>query len=181
MRAHTVQGIILKRKNIGEADRILTVFTKEQGKIRILAKGVRKITSKRASHIEPLNKTSLTIYKGQGMPILTEAVALNQFDTLKTDLHKVGLSYHICELVDGLCPENQENKEIFFLLESILEKLTEKEKVDIHIHEFEVQLLTHLGYYSEGTHDISGAKASFFIENILERKLKTRQILQRLA
>lgn len=181
MRTFTVQGIILKRKNIGEADRILTVFTKEQGKIQVKAKGVRKIASKRASHIEPLNKTSLTIYKGQGMPILTEATAVKQFSAIKTDLGKVGFAYHICELVDGLCPENQESEAIFMLLENMLERLSLEDALGSTIHGFEIQLLTLLGYYSEGTHDLKGAKASYFIEGILERKLKARQILQKLV
>lgn len=181
MRTYTVQGIILKRKNIGEADRILTVFTKEQGKLQIKAKGVRKIASKRASHIEPLNKTSLTIYKGSGMPVLTEATSSEQFNTIKSDLSKVGFAYHICELIDGLCPENQENEAIFRLVEEMFEKLaTVEENVATAIHEFELKLLSLLGYYSEGTYDLAGAKASYFIESILERKLKTRQILPRL-
>lgn len=181
MRTYTVKGIILKRKNIGEADRILTVFTREHGKIQIKAKGVRKIASKRASHIEPLNKTTLTIYKGTGMPVLTEATAAEQFDDIKTDLHKVGLAYHICELIDGLCPENQENEAIFTLLENIFAKLTREEKITPLIHEFEIELLTLLGYYSEGTHNLDGSKASYFIESILERKLKTRQMLHQLT
>lgn len=181
MRTHTVQGIVLKRKNIGEADRILTVFTREMGKVQIKAKGVRKITSKRASHIELLNKTNLTIYKGAGIPILTEATAIEQFGDVKTDLSRVGFAYHICELVDGLCPENQENEAIFSLLEGMLESLSSADNVGPMIHAFEVQLLTLLGYYSEGTHDLSGAKASFFIETILERRLKSRQILSKLV
>lgn len=181
MRTYTVQGIILKRRNIGEADRILTVFTREQGKIQVKAKGVRKIASKRASHIEPLNKTSLTIYKGVGMPILTEATASEQFDGIKTDLSKVGYAYHICELVDGLCPENQENEAIFSLLGDMFDTLSILDNVTSAIHEFELRLLSLLGYYSEGTYDLAGAKASYFIESILERKLKTRQILPRLS
>lgn len=181
MRTHTLRGIILKRKNIGEADRILTVFTKEEGKLQIKAKGVRKITSKRASHIEPLNITYLTIYKGAGMPVLTEATSTEQFDIVKTDLKKVGLAYHICELVDGLCPENQENESIFNLLLEMLKKLSSENNVGVFIHDFEVKLLKLLGYYSEGTYDLTGAKASYFIESILERKLKARQILLELS
>lgn len=181
MRTYTVQGIILKRKNVGEADRLLTVFTREQGKIQIKAKGVRKIASKRASHIEPLNKTSLTIYKGVGTAVLTEASALDHFTDIKTNLEKVGFAYHICELVDGLCPENQENEAIFALVEDMLTKLSYIEDIAPVIHEFELELLRLLGYYSEGTYDLRGAKASYFIESILERKLKTRQMLLRLT
>ena len=181
MRTYTVQGIILKRKNIGEADRILTVFTREQGKIQIKAKGVRKIASKRASHIEPLNIATLTLYKGTGMPILTEATATEQFSEVKTELSRIGFAYHICELVDGLCPENQENEDIFALVEGMLRKLSFEGKIPSIIHDFEVQLLRLLGYYSDGSHDLTGSKASYFIETILERRLKARQILPSLV
>lgn len=180
MRTHTVQGIILKRKNVGEADRILTVFTREKGKIQIKAKGVRKIASKRASHIEPLNKASLSIYKGSGMPVLTEAAAIEYFTILKEDLTKLGFAYHICELVDGLCPEEQENSRVFDMLEEILHQLSLSEKNVELIHAFEVELLTVLGYWSGNT-NAENLNTAFYIENILERKLKTRQILPRLT
>lgn len=177
MRTYTVQGIILKRRNIGEADRILTVFTREMGKIQITAKGVRKIASKRASHIEPLNIVSLTLYKGSGMPVLIEATASKHFSKIKEDLAKVGLAYHMCELVEGLCPENQENRQAYQVFENVLHELEilSEEAIKL-VHAFEVELLSLLGYWSEGMHDLSGAKASYFIESILERKLKARQV-----
>jgi len=177
MRTFTIQGIILKRINIGEADRILTVFTKEFGKLKIKAKGVRKITSKRSSHIEPLNVVTLTIYKNLGMPILTEANSIEQFENIKSDLKKVGLAYHICELIDNLCPENQESETIFSLLGNMLGDLSLNKNIEPVIHDFELNLLNLLGYYTEGSLDLRGAKASYYIETILEKKLKTRQIL----
>jgi DNA repair protein RecO (recombination protein O) len=179
MRVSKTIGIILKRRSVGEADRIITVFTKEEGKITIKAKGVRKITSKRASHIEPLNKAILGIYKTPGMSVLTEIETLVSYDAIKQNLARVGLAYHICELVDSLCPENQENEAIFALLEQILNDLASLPKVGATIHTFEIELLRVLGYIAID-HDLSGAKASHFIEEILERKLKTRHMLPQL-
>src|SRR5258708_113264 len=115
MRSYKTEGIIIKRRNIGEADSLLTVFTLDQGKIQIKAKGVRKITSKRSSHIELLNHTRLHLYKGYASPLLTEVQSIESFSNIKQDLKKVGIAYHICELIDGLCPENQEQRQIFFL------------------------------------------------------------------
>lgn len=180
MRNTTVDAIILKRRNVGEADRILTVFSRQLGKMSVKAVGVRKIASKRASHIELLNVARLGVYKGQGMHVLTEAVSVESFGAIKEDLSKVGFAYHICELVDGLCPELQENEAIFTLLLEMLTKLSQQEDIMPIIHEFEIELLTLLGYYSHGTHDLTGSKASYFIESILERRLKSRQILQKL-
>lgn len=179
MRTTRAIGIILKRRNVGEADRILTVYTKEEGKITIKAKGVRKISSKRASHIEPLNKAVLSLYKTGGTPILTEIDTLVSYESIKTNLSRVALAYHICELVDSLCPEGQENKEVFAMLENMLESLGSQQRLGSAIHAFEVDLLRNLGYIS-GNEDLSGAKASQFIEELLEKKLKTRQILPQL-
>lgn len=180
MRYIKLDGIILKRKSIGEADRILTIFSRQFGKMQIKAKGVRKISSKRASHIEPLNTTVMTIYKGQGVPVLLEVQAGEQFSSLKEDLKKLAFAYHICELIDGLCPENQENEKVFELLCETFNKLSIEKDAASLIHGFEIELLSLLGYWSQGSIDLTGAKASYFIESILERKLKTRQLLPRL-
>jgi len=75
MRGFKTEGIVLKRRNFGEADRILTVFTKDRGKISVLAKGVRRITSRRAGNVELLNRVSIFLHQTRGMPILTEAVS----------------------------------------------------------------------------------------------------------
>lgn len=179
MKTYTVDGIILKRQNVGEADRILTVLTKNHGKIKIKAIGVRKIASKRASHVEPLNFSTLSLYKGHQLPILTEAVTLESYDEVKSDLKKIGYAYHLCELVDGLCPENVEQKEIFALFQTVLEKLSVTQDIATLTHEFEMSLLSELGYYSPAQH-LPQASTSLFIEGILERRLKTRQILYKL-
>jgi DNA repair protein RecO (recombination protein O) len=178
MRSIKTTGIIIKRKNVGEADRIITMMTQEMGKIQVKAKGVRKITSKRSSHIELLNHGSFSLYKSGGMPILTEVDTYNTFNELKTDLSKVGLAYHICELVDSLCPDNQENESVFSLLYGLFTQLGNTKEAGRLIHEFEINLLQELGYYSG--QDLAGSKASLFIETILERKLKARQILPHL-
>ena len=82
MRSFRVEGIVIKRKDFGEADRILTVFTRHQGKIQVIAKGVRKINSRRSAHVELLNHCILNIHEAK-LPILTEAEALNHFSPLK--------------------------------------------------------------------------------------------------
>lgn len=179
MRTLRVDGIILKRQNVGEADRILTVLTKELGKIQVKAKGVRKITSKRASHIEPLNLCSLSLYKGQSLPVLTEVISVENFSELKQDLGKIGFAYHLCELVDGLCPPQEENEKVFGLLYAVLKKMENTHELTPLIHDFEVALLTALGYWPTGHQEYRGSIA-YLIEDILERRLKTRQLLPHL-
>ncbi len=174
MKTFIIEGIVIKRQNIGEADRILTVFAKNYGKMIVKAIGVRKISSKRSSHIEPLNQTIMAIYKGKGMPILTEITTKENFSGLKEDLTKIGFAYHLCELVDGLCPEGQENNRVYDLLVKVLSDLCADIDIAERIHIFEVELLTTLGYW---THEHATINTSYAIESILERRLKTMHML----
>ena len=174
MRTFIVEGIVVRRRNVGEADRILTVFTKQYGKMTVKAVGVRKISSKRSSHIEPLNHVVMSLYQGKGMAILTEITTLDSFSPLKENLQRIGFAYHLCELVDGLCPEGQENGVVFQLLQDVLTDLSTATHLAERIHAFEVALLTQLGYWSENSARLS---TSLVIERILERRLKTVRML----
>ncbi len=175
MRSFKLEGIVIKRKNIGEADRIITVFSKTYGKLQIKAKGVRKISSRRSGHIELLNHGIFSLHKTKNMPILTEAVSIENFSSLKKDLKRVGSAFHICELVDGLCAENQASYGVFELLNTTLKKLSSADKLSNVIYEFEVEILKLLGFYRHVGNVKINTKV--LIEEILERKLKTRPIL----
>lgn len=212
MRYFRAEGIIIKRKNYGEADRLITIFTRQFGKLQVKATGVRKITSRRSPHVELLNYTEVALYQGKHYPILVEAVTKNLFSDIKNDLTKVGFSYHLCELIDGLCPENEEHESVFQLLKSTLDRLSvasnkvilspstklrvnlakdliDETKILGHspqkdtfslIHEFEVELLTLLGYWKGNTALSNTLDTRDFIENIIERRLKSRKIFAKL-
>jgi DNA repair protein RecO (recombination protein O) len=183
MRSFRTEGIIIKRRNFGEADRIITVFTRDHGKLHIKASGVRKITSRRSGQIELLNHAILGLYKGNGFPILTEAKMVEEYSPIKSDLDKIGLAYHLCELVDGLCPENQELREVYVLLKDTLGRLASSvDDTLVIIHEFEVELLSLLGYWnpSTGSGQVDLRDAPAYIETIIERKLKSRKIFSKL-
>lgn len=180
MRNFKTEGIIIKRRNHKDSDRVLTVLTKTHGKIYVRAAGVRKITSRRAGHIEVLNQSILTLYKGNSFPVLTEAETVDNFSSIKNDLDQIGLALHLCELVDGLCPENQENIRVYFLLKETLTRLSRGESSKSIINEFEMQLLTILGYWNK-TEFAQAFDTQDFIENILERKLKSRKIFEKIS
>lgn len=176
MRAFKTEGIVIKRFNYNEADRIVTIFTKNQGKIKVKAAGVRRITSRRSSHIELLNYSIFNLHQGKGFPVLTEVESINNFSGLKGDLKKIAAAFHICELIDGLCAENQESEPIFNLLTQTFNKISKDYNLREAVYEFEIELLSLLGFH---TPTLSKVKVNTqgLIESILERKLKTRQIL----
>ncbi len=145
MRGFKTEGIILERRDFGEADRVLTVFSLHRGKISVLAKGVRRISSRRAGNVELVNRVSMYLYQAKGMPILTEAESLDTYETLKTDLTLSTYAYHILELVDKLTAENQENRILYQYLVEVLRRLERKPR-QILIRAFEVKILSVLGF-----------------------------------
>lgn len=171
MKSYRIEGIVIRRKNFSEADRILTLFTKNHGKVKILAKGVRRITSRRAPNIELFNQVELSVHRGRTFDILTEAQVLNTFPQIRKKLDLVGLAFHICEIVDGLCPEKDSHPKVYDLMLSVFNQLNTG-----LVHSFEKDLLTELGYLPKEHKELD---TTLFIEKILERKLKTRRIISK--
>lgn len=145
MAAFKTEGVILKRRNFGEADRILTVFTLQKGKISVLAKGVRRITSRRAGNVELLNRVMMYLYQARGMPILTEAESFETYQKIKSDLTLSTYAYHIIELVDKLTAENQENRVLYEHLVEVLKRLSKNPR-QILVRAFEAKILSYLGF-----------------------------------
>ncbi len=146
MPAVTTEGLILKRSNFGEADRVLTVLTDRYGKISVIARGVRRITSRRAGNIELLNRVKLHLFKGKSYN-LTEAESIETFSKLKENLTLSTTSFHIIELVDRLVPENQKNIQLYNLVVAVLQIL-EKNPRQIFVRAFEVKILSTLGFWN---------------------------------
>lgn len=176
MRTFKTEGFVIKRRNFGDADRILTIFSKHYGKMQVKAPGVRKITSKRSSHIELLNLSVFTLYKSSrsSLSIITEASTLKNFSDLKGNLKKIGFSFYICELLNNLCAENQENNKVFYLLKDTLVNLENFSSYDSILDEFEEKLLIALGFAPK-FYPIENRKN--FIEGILQKKLRSRDMI----
>ena len=146
-----VEGIILKRRNLGEADRILTVLTLQKGKISVLAKGVRRIASRRAGNVELLNRCLLYLHQAKTFLILTEASSIDTYQKLKEDLTLSTYAFHIIELVDKLTAENQENSILYENLVYVLQKLSRNPR-QIFVRAFEAKILSLMGFvnFQEG-------------------------------
>ena len=85
-RSYPIEAIVLKRTDIGEADRILTLFTPNRGKMRAVAKGIRRPISKKAGHLELLNRSQLQIALGRNLDIVTQAEGRENFLHLRSEL-----------------------------------------------------------------------------------------------
>ena len=154
-RGYSAEGVILKKTNLGEADRLLTIFTKYKGKIRALAKGVRKITSRRSPNLELLNHVKAQFAVGKTFDVVTEVTTITTHKKIKEHLFKVSLGFHIAEITDEFLPEDQVNKELFELLVSTLRRLNveeDTEKIKKIVRTFEIKLLAITGYKPQFDH-----------------------------
>ncbi len=180
-RVYTTHAIVLKRRNVGEADRILTIFSKENGRMRVYARGVRRVYSRRAPHLEVFSHVSLVIYKGKIWESVSEVTPIDAFWALRAQLPRVSAAYYLCELVDALTPERQEHRDVYTLLLGTLVELGESKRDPITVTEhFALELLRILGYLARDRKLTSG-QIEPYIERIIERHLRTPKILAQLA
>lgn len=169
------EGVVLKRRNINEADKLVTVLTKDKGKLQIKAPGVRKISSRRSPHIELLNRVNIALYIRHA-PLLTEAQVITDYSAIKQDLQKIGFAYHICEITDGFCAENQENEAVYDLLVITLDQLCQTDQPENLVKRFEFELLDLLGFATADLHKHAHFNMHAYIESLLEKKLKSKNI-----
>lgn len=145
---YKTRGIIIKRRNFGEADRVLTIFTKNRGKISAIAKGVRKTLSKLGGHLELFYVVNLMLSEGRNFDIVTGAEIIESFPNIRNNLKLTEQSYYIAELTDKLINDNSEASEIYDLLYKTLKSVNNKNN-PLALRYFELWLLKELGHKPE--------------------------------
>lgn len=123
IKTFSTQAIVLKRTNVGESDRIVTLFSEDYGKIVTIAKGVRKMTSAKKAYLEPGNLITAFCVNTKSLPLLTQARLLNDFAESKHDLRHIRQLTQVLEIVDKLFVESQEETVLFQIVCKILTNL----------------------------------------------------------
>src|SRR5690606_21696396 len=109
-RTQRVEAIVLKHADFGEADRMVTLFTRQEGKLRALAKGARKPGSRKGGHLEPFTRVNLLLGKGREIPIIEQAEAIELHTALGSNLEALGYAAYVVELVDRFNADHDENR-----------------------------------------------------------------------
>jgi len=146
-RSFRVEAIVLRHGDWGEADRLLTLYTREQGKVRAIAKGARKLTSRKAGHLEPFTYVKLQLAKGRDLLIITQADTVDAYIPLHEDLILTSHASYVLELMDRFTYEDEtENSSIFRLLAETLSRLASRADPWLALRYFEMRLLDYLGF-----------------------------------
>ena len=142
------EAIVLKTIKLGEADRIVTLMTRSHGKVRAVAKGVRKTKSRFGGRLEPFTHVDLMLYKGRGdLDTITSADIMSSFDVVRTDYTRLTAAASLVELVDKITPDRERALNTYMLLLSGLQALVDGR--DSVVPAFFVKLLSISGYHPQ--------------------------------
>lgn len=163
-RSFPTEAIILKQSDLGEADRIITMLTPYKGKLRAIAKGIRRPVSKKAGHLELLCHSQLQIALGRNLDILTQAQTVESFTALRSALWHMTCGFYLAELIDHFIEDDTRHQDVYTLLLTTLRALnadaletqqprnqdqppgTSRDRTLLLLRYFEVHLLTFVGY-----------------------------------
>ena len=168
---YKTQGIIIKNSNLGETDRLITVYTNDFGKLVIKGKSIRKNQAKLKGHLELFLCSHLMIAPGHRFDIVTGAKTIKNFSNLRKNLHCLFVAYYFSELIDKLIIGPEKDEDIWQLLLSSFEQLDQKEiDIKLIVSNFENKFSQFLGY---------GQQKDFipFVESLTNNKIDSYQNL----
>ena len=168
MKYQKLSGIIINRHVVKETDRFLTIYTLEEGKISVYARGVRSVKSKRGSQIDLFSHIKFELFEKNDRRTLTSVELLDGHHLSKTSLPNISRLFQIGELVDALTAEHDPHREVYDLLVTALANLSRFETPE-YMHRFKKKLLSLLGYGDYENQDIDT-----FIDSLLTRPLRAK-------
>jgi DNA repair protein RecO (recombination protein O) len=142
------EGVVLKTTKLGEADRIITLFTRSHGKVRAVAKGIRKTKSRFGARLEPYTRVQLMIYRGRDLDTVTSADIITPFDGIRTDYERLTAAAALVEMVEKVTPDRERAFSTYALLLAGLQALAEGRGQTV-VPAFLVKLLSISGYHPE--------------------------------
>jgi len=148
-RTYRTEALVLRQAPLGEADLLVTLLAPEQGKLRAVARGARRVTSRLVGHLEPLTRVDLAVAKGRTLDVITQAQGLESFAALKGDLEAISHGIYVAELADGFAVEGSGNPPLYSLTIEVLRLLRPGASRDLLLRYYELHLLKLSGFLPE--------------------------------
>ncbi len=145
-REYEVEGIVVRHAVVGERDRIVTLFTAEEGKLALVARGALRPGSTLGPRVDMLSHGRFHCVRRRSLDLIAEAVTLDSFGRLKSDLWRLSCALYLAELTDVSTAEGSPNRTLFDLLLAAMSRMDAGECDDRLLRVFELQLLETLGF-----------------------------------
>lgn len=172
-RSFSSEGFVLARRDFGEADRIIDVYSKEKGKISLIAKGVRRPKSRKRGHLEIFSKVKFQAASGRGMDIMTEVETIDDYGAVRKSMKKISLAYYFMEVAGKITHEGGESAGVYYLLSDSMEELKSALKLKALRIDFVVKLLKLLGFWPKDK-DLPFPDEK--LEEVLERQIYSKRV-----
>lgn len=176
-RNYSTEAIVLATKDYSEADRILVVYTKDFGKLSLIAKGVRKTKSKKRGHLEIFNYLKFSAVKSKGLDIIIEADLINSFSKIRKNLKKISVGYYFCEVIGKSTKEEEKHSGFFDFILSYFLRLEKEENLTKVRKEFVKDILINLGYWPKDKEIVNPDK---ILEAVTERNINSIRVGKRI-
>ncbi len=148
-RQRLVDAVILRQWDVGEADRMFSLYSREEGKGRALARGIRRPRSRRAGHVQPLSRVRLLLAQARGAPIVAQAEAVEVFPQLREDVTRYAYAAQVAELVERFVWEGEHYPGLHATLVQTLRAVARSEAPDWPVRFFELRILDWVGFRPE--------------------------------
>jgi len=149
IRLQRVDGVVLRRFNYGEADRILVLYTRERGKVRVIAKGLRRPTSRMAGHLELFSRGEILLGQGRELDVVSQVQITEPFAGLRSDLERTAQAFVIAELLDAATPDAHPQPELYQTLIESLSAIEQHPRPDVASLQAQIHLLARFGFRPE--------------------------------
>ncbi len=173
-RTFKTEALVLKKRNLLNKDTIVTLFTREHGKVRVVAKGIKKITSRRLPHTQTGNLLNIVVYNRHDRMYLQESHLISGFSEIKKDEAKTNNLYIFLFILERLLPENEPETKVYNLAKHFLVELSKThDTLDTLLSKYVNQVMMVLGY-------VTGEKPLFqlfpIIEELIHEKIPSFNI-----
>lgn len=147
MANYKTEGIVLKSIKLGEADKIITIYSNERGKISAVAKGIRKTKSKFGARLEPFSHVNLLLYDGRNLDIVTQVELISSFREIREDFDKVVYGAAMLDLLEKISPLEEKDEVVFdFVLSSLQALSLVSKNIPLLLAAFDLKLMSIAGF-----------------------------------
>lgn len=144
-----VEAVVLRRHDFGEADRVVTLYTRSLGKVRAVAKGIRRTTSRLGGHLELFAHIQVMLARGRNLDTITQVDTIDAFIGIRDDLWRTSLAYYVAEFLDRLTEEREEHPELFHAAIDAFGRIATSDRPREALNHFELRALDVLGFRPE--------------------------------
>jgi len=174
---YSSDAVVLSSKTYGEADKIVWLYTKKYGKFIAIAKGVRRIKSKKRAGIETFNLIKFSAVETHRLPIITEVEIINGMENIRAKLPQISVAYFLAEVVTKLTDELEENQELYSLFVDYLKQLGASGNLKEFRLNYVQDVVRILGYWPKGT---NVPDPDNYLEEITERRMSSVRVGKKL-